>query len=353
MAFRRSIDIGKQTVSIEQRPYIVAEVSANHNNDMGRALAIVRAAAESGADAVKFQTYTADTITLKSDKSDFVLGKGLWEGRTLHDLYQEGSLPWDWHQELFTFARSLGLGVISSPFDETAVDFLVDIGVEALKIASFELTHIPLIEHAAKTGLPIIMSTGMGTKSEVSEAVEAVRKYSDQLILLHCISSYPALPEDYSVRSISHLGDSHECLVGISDHCETNEIAVASVLLGSVFIEKHFTLDRNGGGLDDSFSQEPDGFRELRRTADSLHAAQRMVAECSESELASRQYRRSIYCSQDIQKGDTFSGQNIRVVRPGFGLHPRHYSELLGRTAVRDISYAEPITLDDLNDALL
>lgn len=352
-SFDMNIQIGSKKVSKQTTPFLVAELSANHNNDIERAKSIIVKAAKSGADAVKFQTYTADTITLNSRDDDFMLGEGLWEGRSLYDLYQEGSLPWEWHQELITFAKSLDLAVISSPFDETAVDFLVDIGIEALKIASFELTHLPLIEHAAKTGLPIIVSTGMGDYAEISEAVEAIRSLNSQLILLHCISSYPALPEDYAIRNIEKLQHDHQCLVGISDHCETNEVAVSSVLLGSVFIEKHFTLDRNGGGLDDSFSLEPKQFGDLRKGVDCLFSAQARTQELGESEKGSLRYRRSIYCAEPISKGDRFTPENIKVVRPGFGLHPRFFASLLGKQSARDINFAEPITQSDFENALL
>lgn len=351
--FSQEIYIGSKPVSTLQKPFLVAELSANHNNEIDRAKKIIKAAAESGADAIKFQTYTADTITLDAKTDDFALGKGLWEGRFLYDLYSEGSLPWEWHEELFHYARTLGLSVISSPFDETAVKFLVDIGVDALKIASFELTHIPLIVEAARTGLPVILSTGMGTDEEIGEAVRQIATCSSEVILLHCVSAYPARPEEYAIRNIQKLKDKFGVLVGISDHCETNEIAAASCLLGSVFVEKHFTIDREGGGLDDSFSQEPSGFTSLRNMLDSLHAAQSYAPQIVDGEQESLRYRRSIYCSSPIAKGDVFTVENIKVVRPGFGLHPRHYFELLGKTAWRDIGFAEPISIDDLSNAIL
>lgn len=351
--FANEIRIGRSIISPDSSPYLVAEVSANHNNDIDRAKAIVCAAAESGANAVKFQTYTPDTITLESSGPDFLAGEGIWEGKTLYELYQQGSLPWEWHQELFELAKSLNLDVISSPFDETAVDFLLQIGVDALKIASFEIVHIPLIRKCAASGLPVIISSGMATEKEIEEALDTVAAYQSNVILLHCVSSYPADPEKYSIRRVRELGERFGCLIGLSDHCTTNEVASASVLYGSVFIEKHFTLDRTGGGLDDSFSLEPSGLEELRRTADTLYKASNVTTEISDSEQRSLQYRRSIYASKPILRGQIFTKDNLKVVRPGYGLHPRYFEELLGKKAIRDIGFASPITDRDLGDEIL
>ena len=349
MNFSDRLTIGGKSLGLSEKPFVVAEVSANHNNDLQRAREIVLAAAANGADAVKFQTYTADTITLDSSGPDFLIHDGLWKGQRLYDLYSKGSLPWDWHQPLFELARSLGLAVISTPFDESAVDFLVGLGVDALKIASFELTHIPLIRKVAGAGLPVIISTGMGTAAEIEEAVSAVDGISKDLILLHCVSSYPAEPKDYSLKNLVNLRERHGCLVGLSDHCVENRAAAASVLYDSVFIEKHFTLDRLGGGLDDSFSLEPSGLAELRAAVDEMFYAARHVSEVGESEKDNVSLRRSIYVSKPVRSGEVLTAENIRVVRPGFGMHPRHYDEVIGRRAVNDLEFASPLNRGDVD----
>ena len=351
MRFKNKIDIGGKFISHDSSVFIIAEISANHNNDISRAKEIIRQASICGADAIKLQTYTADTITLDTNKEDFIIEGGLWDGRSLYDIYSEGSLPWEWHEELISYARDLGLAVISSPFDETAVDFLIDLGIDALKIASFEINHIPLIEYAASKGLPIIMSTGMANDDEINEAVEAVGKHTDELILLHCISSYPARAEEFGLKSILDLKETYSCLSGLSDHCTDNLIASASVALGTTVIEKHFTLDRKGGGLDDSFSLEPEGLKELRENVDLVKAA--LVKPnngCSNSEKSSLKYRRSIYASRPISEGEIFTEENLKVIRPGAGLHPRHYYQLIGRRAKRDVDFAEPLLTIDLMD---
>ncbi len=354
MLFNKSVQIGNKCISNDNNVFLIAEISANHNNDILRAREIIWEASKNGADAVKFQTYTADTITLNSDKPDFLINGGLWDGRTLHDIYSEGSLPWEWHADLFEYARSLGLAVISSPFDETAVDFLVELGVDALKIASFEINHIPLICYAAKKGVPLIISTGMANYEEIYEAVNSVSEFTKDLILLHCISSYPAEPKDYSLSSIPKLFENFNCLVGLSDHCVDNLAASTSVALGAVVIEKHFTLDRNGGGLDDSFSLEPKGLKDLRNNVDTIKVAMQSSKNgCSESEKQSLKYRRSIYASKPIKAGDQFTTSNIKVVRPSMGLHPRFYSSLIGKFANRDIEFASPICEGDLDNEIL
>lgn len=349
MSFLHDFKIANRRVSLNEKPMIVAEISANHHQCFETAKRLVVAAKDGGADAVKFQTYTPDTITLDADGPGFNLTEGLWKGRRLYDLYKEGSLPYEWHGELFEFAKSLDLAVISSPFDEDAVDFLVDRGVDALKIASFELTHIPLIQAAAKTGLPLVVSTGMATLSEIEEALAVIRPFNQKLVVLHCVSAYPAEAKDYSLKSLLMLRDRLNCMVGLSDHCVENNVAAASVLYDAVFIEKHFTLDRAGGGLDDSFSLEPQDLFDLRARVDEMYYACRHCNEISQSETANQSLRRSIYASSAIKKGEVFSASNIKVVRPGFGLHPRHYEEILGQIAERDIAFAEPILQADLS----
>jgi N-acetylneuraminate synthase len=349
MKFNQSINIGEKTISADGPVFIIAEISANHNNDIDRAKAIIRKAAENGADAVKLQTYTADTITLESDRPEFVIQGGLWDKRTLYDLYAEGSLPWEWHRELINYAKEFGLAVLSSPFDESAVDFLVNLGIDGLKIASFEINHIPLLQYAAKQGLPLIVSTGMATTPEIKEAVDTISSFTSDLILLHCISSYPAEAKDYSLGSVSYLVDEFGTLVGLSDHCVDNLASAASVALGVSVIEKHFTLDRDSGGLDDSFSLEPDGLLDLRVKVDTVKDAMRPTDNgVAKSEVDSLMFRRSIYASKLIKKGDTFSSENIKVIRPSCGLHPRHFGLLIGEQATRDIEYATPILKSDI-----
>jgi len=301
--FSKKVNIGNCSVSESSEPYIIAEISANHNGDLDRAKKLIKEAEKNGAHAVKFQTYKSDTITLNSTREEFMIHGGLWDGRSLHDLYSEGSLPWEWHKELFEYAWNTGLAVISSPFDETAVDFLVDLGVDALKIASFELCHIPLLEKCAASGLPIIISTGMGTLEEVEEALEVMSSNgADEVIVLHCISSYPANPDDFNLPRMNLLKERFDVLVGLSDHCIDNHIAIGSVVLGATLIEKHFTLDRDGGGLDDSFSILPHELRSLVNNSREIKKAIRSKNILSEPELESRNFRRSIYASSDIKK---------------------------------------------------
>lgn len=342
------IQIGKRFVGAQFEPFIIAEISANHNGDKDRALKIIRQAADVGAHAVKFQTYTADTITLDCGEKDFICGPGLWAGQKLHNLYTEGSLPWEWHKELFEFSKSLGLAVISTPFDESAVDFLIDLEVDALKIASFELTHLPLIKKAAQQRLPLIMSTGMATDFEIKEAIEAAQKYSnDQLILLHCISSYPTPAREYNLPRLNDL-KSYGFLVGLSDHCVTNEISIASVALGASVIEKHFTLDRNGGGLDDLFSLEPCDLKQLVEMSSNVHAAIQL-RDLASYDSSSLQYRQSIYPTRDIRRGEKFTNENLKIVRPGYSIPPKYFEQILGKVANRDIKFGERLAFDVCN----
>ena len=350
MQFNKKIKIGHRDISADDPVFLIAELSANHNNDIQRAKDIIEQAALNGADAIKLQTYTADTITLKSNNEEFMIEGGLWDGRSLHDLYSEGSLPWEWHRELIAYAKNLGLVVLSSPFDESAVDFLVSEGIDGLKVASFELNHIPMIEHAAKQGVPLLMSTGMASTEEIKEAVECAARYTDNLILLHCISSYPAEPSDYGLSALIDLQKKFGILVGLSDHCVDNLAASASIALGATVVEKHFTLNRKDGGLDDSFSLEPSGLRDLREKVDIVKQAVAPLEKgCSPCEEGSRKYRRSIYACKPIKQGEVFTQDNIKVVRPSLGLHPRYYPELLGTKSSREIDFAEPLTSDDLD----
>jgi pseudaminic acid synthase len=328
----------------ENRVYLIAEISANHNGSFDRAKKLVAAAADSGADAVKFQTYTANTLTLKSHEPDFMVEDGLWAGKSLYEIYETGSLPWDWHLDLFEYARSFNLEIISTPFDISAVDFLLKLGVDRLKIASFELIDIPLLERVAQTETPIIVSCGMGNFSEISEAMEILK--NNHVTLLHCISNYPANPEEANLKFIHDLRTKFEVEIGLSDHCITNSIACASVAMGVRVIEKHFTLDRDAGGLDDSFSQTPASFTELRNMCDEVSAG--LITHSKRTDLDGKRYRKSIYASADIKKGEFFSEKNIKVVRPGFSLHPRFFKRLLGKVALQHYKFGARISEDEL-----
>lgn len=326
------IAIAGRPIGPEHPPYVIAELSANHNGSLETALRIVRAAAAAGADAVKLQTYRPDTITLNCDDEPFRIRGGLWDGRTLYDLYAEAHMPWDWHKSLFAEARRLGLVIFSSPFDNSAVDLLEDLNAPAYKIASFEAVDLPLIRYAAATGKPLIISTGMADAEEIVEAVDAARSAGcTQLALLHCVSGYPAPAEDYNLRTMVNMAERHGHVVGLSDHTLDNSVAVASVALGAAIIEKHFTLDRNGGGPDDSFSLEPADLAELCRSVRTTwQALGRVDYGLKSSEQGNLQFRRSLYFVRDLPAGAVVTGDAVRSVRPGYGLAPKHLDAVLG-----------------------
>lgn len=334
--------IDQREIGPGHRPYLIAEMSGNHNQSLDRALEIVDAAAQSGADAIKLQTYTADTITLDVDTPDFIIDdpKSLWNGRRLYDLYDEAHTPWDWHEPLMKRAAQHGLHCFSSPFDATAVDFLEDLGVPAYKIASFELVDIPLIEKVAATGKPMIMSTGMGSVEDIDRAVRAARNAGARdILLLKCTSTYPATPQNTNLATIPNMRETFGCMVGLSDHTMGTGVSVASVAMGAVLIEKHFTMRRSDGGVDSAFSMEPEEFARLRDDTEKAWQAMGTITYGgTKAEEGSRVFRRSLYIAKDVKAGDELTPENLRAVRPGHGLPPHHYRDLLGKRVARDMA---------------
>jgi len=339
--------IGEREIGLDSRPYLIAEMSGNHNQSLERALEIVEAAAASGADAVKLQTYTAETMTLDVRSSGFVIddAKSLWSGRQLYELYREAHTPWEWHRPIMEKAAALGLQCFSSPFDDTAADFLASLDVPAYKIASFENTDLPLIRKVASVGKPMIISTGMASAAEIDEAVQAARGAGcQQIALLKCTSTYPATPENTNIRTIANMRETFGCLVGLSDHTMGTGVAVASVAFGACIIEKHFTLRRADGGVDSSFSLEPQEFAQLRVESErAWQALGRVTYGGTNAEEKSRALRRSIYIAQDVRAGDTLTRENLRCVRPGHGLPPKFYDMLLGRRVNADAKAGTPM----------
>ncbi len=340
--------IGGRAIGIAHPPFIVAELSANHGGSLARALAVIEAAKAAGADAVKLQTYTADTMTIDHDGPDFRINGGLWDGRRLYELYEEAHTPWDWHAALFAKGRELGIPVFSTPFDGSAVDFLETLDPPAYKLASFELLDLPLLRRIAATKRPVIMSTGMATPEEIAESVEAFRTAGGRaLILLHCVSGYPTPPEQSNLRRIPELAKQFDCPVGLSDHTLGTEVAIASVALGACVIEKHFTLARADGGPDSAFSLEPDELRALvRGVRTAFEALGSGATERAEVEKGSLVFRRSIYVVRDIGAGEPLTADNLRIIRPGFGLPPREFEKVLGRKARRALVRGTALTWD-------
>ena len=332
------------------KPFIIAEMSGNHNQSLERALEIVDAAATAGADALKIQTYDADTMTLDLDDGDFLISdnKSLWEGKSLYKLYEEAHTPWDWHKPIFDRCRELDMLVFSTPFDETAVDFLEGLNVPCYKIASFENTDIPLIRMVAATGKPLIISTGMATRDELEETVATARDAGCQdLILLKCTSTYPASPENTNILTIPHMRRLFGCQVGLSDHTPGTGVAVASVALGATVIEKHFTLARSDGGVDSEFSIEPDELAMLvRETERAWQSLGEITYGPTGKEKNSLVFRRSLYVVEDVQKGELLTRKNLRAIRPGYGLPPKYYEMLLGKQVLRDVSKGTPVSWD-------
>lgn len=326
--------------------YIIAEMSANHHQDFAQAAAIVRAAKEAGADAIKLQTYTPDTMTLNLHTPDFIVGAGtIWAGRNLHELYGEACTPWDWQPRLKQLADELGLHCFSTPFDFTAVEFLEKMGVPAHKIASFELVDLPLIRRVAQTGKPTIMSTGMATLAEIDEAVRAFRDAGGtQLALLKCTSAYPSPPEEMNLRTLPHLAAAFGVVPGLSDHTMDVAVPVAAVALGACIVEKHFTLSRSVAGPDSGFSLEPAEFRAMVQAVRATEAALgRVNYEMAAKEQASRVFRRSLFVVRDVKAGEAFTAENVRCIRPGYGMLPKNLPVVLGRRAARDIARGTPV----------
>jgi N-acetylneuraminate synthase len=345
-----AITIAGRRIAADAPPYVIAELSANHNGRLDTALKIVEEAKKAGADAVKLQTYRPDTITLDSDGPGFVIEGGLWHGRRLYDLYQGAHMPWDWHRPLFDRARALGITIFSSPFDPTAVDLLEDLNAPAYKIASFEAVDLPLIRHVAGTRKPMIISTGMADADEIDEAVQAARDGGcTELALLHCVSGYPAPAADYNLRTLSDMIGRWGVVTGLSDHTLDNTTAIAAVALGAALVEKHFTLDRDGGGPDDSFSLLPAELAQLCQGARTAWSALGNVDYGRKSsEIGNAQFRRSLYFVKPLKAGDLVTADAVRSVRPGFGLAPKFLDDVIGKRAAHDIAANTPVAWDRL-----
>lgn len=344
----REVRIAGRPIGLAHRPYVVAEMSGNHNGSLERALALVDAAAASGADAVKLQTYTAETMTLNLKEAEFLVSEaqGLWAGRSLFDLYHEAHTPWEWHAPIMARAAERGIACFSSPFDDSAVDLLESLGAPAYKIASFECVHLPLIRRVAATGKPVIISTGMASMAEIDDAVHTARQAGcRELMLLKCTSNYPATPLNSHLRTIPHLRDAFDCEVGLSDHTLGIGVPIAAVAMGATVIEKHFTLARDDGGVDSAFSADP---TELKQLVDEATRAWESLGRVhigpTDAELSSLDYRRSIYVTVDVKAGEPFTSENLRCIRPGKGLPPKYLEMALGRRASRDIRCGEPLS---------
>lgn len=342
----KSININKKTIGNDSPTYVIAEMSGNHNMDFNRAVKIMEAAKKSGADAIKIQTYTADTITLNCDNQYFQITQGtLWDGRTLHKLYEEAYTPWEWQPELKKIANEMGLDFFSSPFDFTSVDFLEKMDVPAYKIASFEITDIPLVRKVAGLGKPVIISTGIAKLADIELALETCRETGNEdVILLKCCSEYPTPYEDINLRTMQSMAQAFDCIVGLSDHTMGSAVATASVALGGKVVEKHLTLSRADGGVDSAFSMEPE---ELKKMVDDIRnvekAMGRVTYDLTDKQLAEREHSRSLFIAQDMKAGDQFTPENLRSVRPGFGLHTKYYEQLLGKKVTRDVSMGTPM----------
>lgn len=342
--------IEKREINSLNPPYMIAELSANHNGSIERAKKTIKAAKDSGADAIKIQTYSADTMTIDCTKDDFIVKGGLWSGYSLYDLYKEASTPFEWHAELFSFARSLGITIFSTPFDESAVDLLEGLNAPAYKIASFELTDLPLIDCVARTGKPIFISTGMGTREEIGEAVEVARSAGcKSLLLFHCISSYPAPLGQANLMQMKLIQKEFKVPVGLSDHTIGNTAALVATALGACAIEKHFTLDRGEKGPDSEFSIEPREFEIMVKIVQEAWPSLGVASfNRPQAESESKIFRRSLYFVEDLKMGQKISKNSIRRIRPGFGLAPKHFNDLIGKRVKRDISRGDAVSWDSI-----
>ncbi len=341
------ISISGRKIGPDYSPYVIAEMSANHNGKIENAFRIIEAAKKAGADAVKMQTYTPDTITLNCDSEDFIIRQGIWDGRILYDLYREAYTPWEWHKPLFQYAKKMGITIFSSPFDTTAIDLLENLNAPAYKIASFEAVDLPLIKYAASTGKPMIISTGMANAEEIQEAIDAAREGGcKELAILHCVTGYPAPASDYNLATIPDMVRRYELVVGLSDHTLDNTTAIASVALRASIIEKHFTLDRYGGGPDDSFSLEPS---ELVALCQGVKTAWQAIGKIDygqkSSEVGNVKFRRSLYFTKDMLAGEIITADCIRSVRPGYGLPPKFADQIIGKRVCENIRHSTPVSL--------
>lgn len=340
------ITINGREISKNKKPYIIAELSGNHNGDINRALLLIRKAYESGADAVKLQTYTADTITINHQGADFKINHGLWEGKYLYDLYENAHTPWEWHKKLFEEANNLGLDIFSSPFDNSAVDFLENLSVPAYKIASFELLDLPLVSYIASKKKPIILSTGMASELEIKEAIQTAEKSgASEIALLHCISGYPTPIEEINLKMIEKLYEKFKYPIGLSDHTMGTLVPTASIAMGTCIIEKHFTLSRKDGGPDSQFSLEPNELKELvENCRNAWKALGKAEFKITNSEKENLKFRRSLYVVKDINKGELFTEKNLRSIRPGYGLHPKLIQKIIGKKSSQFIKRGTALT---------
>lgn len=348
---KNKITIAGRNIGEDYPPYIIAELSANHNGDFNRAIQIIQEAKRCGADALKIQTYKPDIITVNSQQPDFQINDGLWAGKTLYDLYQEAHTPWEWHKSLFDYARKLDITIFSSPFDNTAVDFLENLNAPAYKIASFEAVDLALIKYVASTGKPVIISTGMADENEIKEAIDAAREGGcKDLAILRCVSAYPAAAEDYNLRTIIDMKNRFGLVTGLSDHTIENTTAIASIALGASVIEKHFTLNREAGGPDDSFSLEPKDLNALCRDAKMAWSSLGSVNYGQKSsERGSIKFRRSLYFVKNLKKGQLITEDVVKSIRPGFGIAPKFLSQLIGKSVNQDVSAFSPVTMEKIN----
>jgi len=349
----QTIAINNTKIGDGCKPFIVAELSGNHQQNFSLAEKMIEAAAQAGAHAIKLQTYTAETMTLDLQDKDFVIREenSLWKGESLFELYKKAYTPWEWHKPLFDKAKSLGLCAFSSPFDISAVDFLETLDVPCYKIASFENNDLPLIKKVAETGKPIIVSTGMASQDEISELITTIKNSgNEQIVLLKCTSNYPANASDSNLKTIKHMRHTYDCLTGLSDHSEGTSISLAGVALGACLVEKHFVLDRQAGGVDAAFSLEPGELHNLVVESEKVHnAIGKVHYGGSENEQQSKKYRRSIYCCKDIEKNNAITDDNIRIIRPGYGLSPKYFEQILGKTASQKITKGTALNWDLIN----